>query len=173
MRLIQICFLFFALASCDAQKSQSEREQDLIPPPQINCPKGGNCTFEVLENSSLNIKRDGIGKLYPEITQGDKLVIKYHYEKIVDKNIMDAGLSEYVYLEIDPSAQHIILKDKELQRVKMIYGRICRCSDMGYYPVKEGDLFIFNKNGNLHIKSTFKVKNIPQVIHELEENLKY
>ena len=142
MKIIHVFFLFFALMSCDAQKNQGEREQDLIPPPHINCPKEGNCTFEVLKNSSLNLKTDSTGKLYPEITEGDKLVIKYHYKKIVDENIMDAGLSEYLYLEFDPADRQIILKDKELQKVKMVYGRVCYCSDMGYYRVKEGNLFL-------------------------------
>lgn len=173
MRIIHACFLFFALMSCDVQKNQGEREQDLIPPPVINCPKDGNCTFEVLENVSLNLKTDGIGKLYPEITAGDKSVIKYHYEKNVDKEVMDAGLSEYLYLEFDPLERQIILKDKELQKVKMIYGKVCRCSDMGYYRVTEGNLFLFNRNGNLQIRSAFQVKNIRQVISEIDENIKY
>lgn len=173
MRLMYICFLFFAMASCDVQKSQTEREQDLIPPPHINCPKEGDCTFEVIKNASLNLKTDGVGKLYPEIMEGDKLVIKYHYKKIVDKDLMDAGLSEYVYLEVDPMEQQIILKDKELQKVKMIYGKICHCSGNGYYQVKEGNLFLFNRNGNLQIRSAFKVKNIQQVISEIDENIKY
>jgi hypothetical protein len=173
MRLIHILVLFFALASCDVQKNQTQREQDLIPPPHINCPKEGNCTFELLENSSLSLKTDGVGKLYPEITEGDKLVIKYQYKKIVDEDLMDAGLSEYIYLEVDPMEQQIILKDKELQKVKMIYGRICHCSGNGYYQVKEGNLFLFNRNGNLQIRSAFKVKNIQQVITEIDENIKY
>lgn len=173
MRIILAFFLFFALMSCDAQKNQGERAQDLIPPPVINCPKEGNCTFEVLENSSLNLKTDSTGKLYPEITDGDKLVIKYHYKKIVDENIMDAGLSEYLYLEFDPLMQQIILKDKELQQVKMVFGKICRCGDMGYYRVKEGNLFLFNRNGNLQIRSAFQVKNVRQVISEIDENIKY
>jgi len=173
MRIFQVCFLFFLIASCDAQKNQGEREQDLIPPPHINCPKEGNCTFEVLKNSSLNLKTDGTGKLYPEITQGDRLVIKYHYEKIVDKDVMDAGLSEYIYLEIDPSASQIILRDKELQQVKMIYGKVCRCSDMGYYPVKEGNLYLFNRDGKMQIRSAFNIKNVRQVISEIDDNIKY
>lgn len=173
MKIIHVFFLFFALMSCDAQKNQGEREQDLIPPPHINCPKEGNCTFEVLKNSSLNLKTDSTGKLYPEITEGDKLVIKYHYKKIVDENIMDAGLSEYLYLEFDPADRQIILKDKELQKVKMVYGRVCYCSDMGYYRVKEGNLFLFNRNGSLQIRSAFKVKNIRQAISEIDENIKY
>ena len=94
-------FLFFA--SCGVQKDQKDGEQNLIPPPHINCPEGGDCTFEVIKNASLNLKTDGIGKLYPEITEGDKVVIKYHYEKDEIKDVMDAGLSEYVYLEFDPN----------------------------------------------------------------------
>jgi len=172
MRLIAIILSFLFFASCGVQKDPKDGE-NLIPPPHINCPEGGDCTFEVIKNASLNLKTDGIGKLYPEITEGDKVVIKYHYEKDEIKDVMDAGLSEYVYLEFDPKARQIILKDKELQKVKMVYGRICRCSDMGYYRVKQGNLFLFNSYGNLQIRSSFKVNKINQVISEIDENINY
>ncbi len=173
MRLIAIILSFLFFASCGVQKDQKDEEKNLIPPPHINCPEGGDCSFEVIKNASLDLKTDGIGKLYPEITEGDKMVVKYHYEKDEIKDVMDAGLSEYLYLEFDPKARQIILKDKELQKVKMVYGRICRCSDMGYYRVKQGNLFLFNSNGNLQIRSSFKVNKIRQVISEIDENINY
>lgn len=173
MRLTSIILSFLFFVSCGAQKDQEDGEKNLIPPPHINCPEGGDCTFEVIKNASLNLKTDGIGKLYPEISDGDKLVVKYHYEKDEIKDVMDAGLSEYLYLEFDPKERQIILKDKELQKVKMVYGRVCRCSDMGYYLVKQGNLFLFNSNGNLQIRSSFKVDKIRQVISEIDENINY
>jgi len=173
MRIISIILSLLFYASCGVQKDQEDGEKNLIPPPHINCPDGGDCTFEVIKNASLNLKTDGIGKLYPEIAEGDKLVVKYHYKKDEVKDVMDAGLSEYLYLEFDPKERQIILKDKELQKVKMVYGRVCRCSDMGYYQVKQGNLFLFNRNGNLQIRSSFKVNKIRQVISEIDENINY
>jgi hypothetical protein len=101
------------------------------------------------------------------------LVVKFHYKRDEVKGVMDAGLSEYVYLEFDPEDEQIILKDKELQKVKMVYGRICFCTDNGYYPVKQGNLFLFNKNGNLQIRSSFKVNKIRQTISQIDENINY
>ena len=173
MRFISIILWFLFFASCGVQKDQKDGEKSLMPPPHINCPEGGDCTFEVIKNASLILKTDGIGKLYPEITEGDKVVVKYHYEKDEIEGVMDAGLAEYLYLEFDPNERQIILKDKELQKVKMVYGRVCHCSDMGYYQVKQGNLFLFNSNGRLQIRSSFKVNKIRQVISEIDENINY
>jgi len=173
MRTFFIIFLVSLLASCSANKDQTAENKVVLPPPHINCPEGGNCTFELLKNSRLDLKKDDIGKLYPEVTEGDKMVVKFHYKKDEVKDVMDAGLSEYVYLEFDPADQQIILKDKELQKVKMVYGRICHCTDNGYYQVQKGELFLFNKNGTVQIRSTFKVNKIRQVISQIDENINY
>lgn len=173
MRHLAILILYLFVASCAANKGSQNEEKEVLPPPLINCPEGGDCTFQVLKNSSLKIATDNIGKLYPEITAGDKIVVKYEFKKDEVKGVMDAGLSEYVYLEIDPLEEQVVLKDKELQKVKMLYGKVCFCSDMGYYRVKQGSLFLFNRNGNLQIRSSFKVNKVRQVINEIDENINY
>jgi len=173
MRSFLLFFFLSVLTSCSAGKDQTAENKVVLPPPHVNCPKGGDCSFEVLKNSRLNLKKDDIGKLYPEVAEGDKMVIKFHFKKDEVKGVMDAGLSEYVYLEFDPEDQQIILKDKELQKVKMVYGRICFCTDNGYYQVKQGNLFLFNKNGNLQIRSTFKVNKIRQTLSQIDENINY
>ncbi|MCK5638937.1 MAG: hypothetical protein KAH67_09505, partial [Flavobacteriaceae bacterium] len=137
-------------------------------------PEGGDCVFEVLKNSSLQIKIDDFGKIYPEIIPGNKLVIKYHYKRDEVENAMDSNYSEYVYFEIDPNEKQIILKDKDLQKVKMLFGRICFCrDDGGYFKVTNGDLFLFNSNNNLQLNLKFKMKKVPQIIKEVNENIKY
>ena len=102
------------------------------------------------------------------------MVLKYHYEKDVKEGVMDSGYSEYLYLEIDPNEKQMILKDKELQKVKMIFGRICFCKGaMGYFPVLEGNLFLFNSGKNLQLRTDFEVKKIPQILNQIDENINY
>ena len=72
-----LCSFLFLILSCSATKEQND-ERVSLPPPHINCPEDGDCSFEVLKNSSLNFAYDTTGKLYPEITEGEKIVIKYH-----------------------------------------------------------------------------------------------
>lgn len=174
MRHCIILFFFFVISSCATNKVQENEKKQLIPPPHINCPGDGNCSFEVLENSSLNLAYDSTGKLYPEVKEGTKIVIKYTYKRKAVENVMDSGYAEYVYLEFDPDDKQIILKDKELKKVKMIFGRICYCKGaMGYFPVQQGNLFLFNREGNLQIRTSFKVNKVPQIIQQIDENIKY
>ena len=108
-------------SSCGTQKEQSNEQRVSLPPPIINCPEDGDCSFEVFKNSNLNLAYGSDGKLYPEVTEGEKIVIKYHYKRKTIENTMDSNYSEYVYFEFDPNVKQIILKDTELQNVKMTF----------------------------------------------------
>lgn len=169
-------FLIFllVLSSCAVKKEPGDDDKQVIPPPTINCPENGNCSFEVFKDALLKLSYDDHGKLYPEIISGNQTVVKYQYSRKTEEDVMDANYDEYVYLEFDPDEQQIILQDKDLQKVKMIFGRICYCKgSMGYFPVHEGNLFLFNKGGNLQLRTSFNVKKIPQVIKEIDENINY
>ena len=174
MRLFIYWLSVFILLSCAGTKDQGSDQKANIPPPHINCPEGGDCSFEVMRNSVLNLNYSDTGQLYPEVIEGDKVVVKFHFEKAPVKDVMDSGYSEYVYLEFDPDEPQIILKDQELQKVKMIFGRICYCKGaMGYFPVYQGNLFLFNRDGNLQIRTSFKMSKIPQIIQEIDEIINY
>jgi hypothetical protein len=172
---IQLIYLFLIVtASCVGTKNQASDERAIMPPPHVNCPEDGDCSFEILENSVLNLSYGQDGKLNPQVHEGDKIVIRYRYKRSNSKDAMDSSYSEYVYLEIDPDQSPIILKDEELKKVKMTFGRICYCKGaMGYFPVLQGQLFIFNKRGNLQIRSTFKVGKVPQITEQIDENINY
>jgi len=172
MRIVYLLVISLLLGSCGTNQNTVQPKKSKVL--NFNCPDNGDCVFEVLKNSSLLIKYDDFGKLYPEIVPGNKLVIKYHYKKDEIENTADSSYSEFVYLEIDENDKQIILKDKELQKVKMLFGRICFCRDaMGYFKVTEGSLFIFNNDRKLLINTKFKVKKVPQIITEINENINY
>ena len=172
MKNIYIIFALFSLLGCKTKQSTSEQSGSYLK--EISCPESGNCEFEVLQNSILNIKTDEFGKLYPEVTPGNKVVIKFHYKKIVPEKVMDANYSEYIYLEVNEYEPQLILKDKELQKVKMLFGRICFCRGAaGYFRVTEGSLYLFNINKKLKMDLTFEVNKIPQIISEVKEEVNY
>ncbi len=174
MRPYFYCVFVFVLLSCAATKEQDKDQKASIPPPHINCPEDGDCSFEIMKNSILKLNYSDTGQLYPEVVEGDKIVVKFHYKKESVKDVMDSGYSEYVYLEFDPNESQIILKDKELQKVKMVFGRICYCKGaMGYFPVVNGNLFLFNRDGNLQLRTSFKVNKIPQIVQHIDENINY
>lgn len=174
LRFVLILQLAILFVSCASNKIENEDDTVHIPPPNINCPSGGDCSFEVMKNSSLNLLYDDSGIMYPKINAGENIVVKYRYKKDEQEGAVDDSYSEYVYLEFKESDRQLILKDKELQNVKMIFGRICYCKgEMGYFKVKQGSLFLFNASGNLQLRSTFKVGKIPQIITQIEESINY
>ena len=172
MYLIRAILLFALLISCATANKKSGEQQ--IPPPHVNCPEGGDCTFEVLQQSSLIMKRDEIGMLYPVIEKGDRVVLRYHFKKDTDPDVEDSSYSEYVLMEIDPGRVELALQDKELQKVKMTYGRICYCKgEMGYFPVLNGKLFVYQNKGELQVRTSFNDPKIPQIVKEIDEKLTY
>lgn len=162
------------LLACSSAQNTKKSGGSVLAAPHINCPEDGDCSFEIIKNSSLEFRYDDTGKLYPVIEEGKNRVVKFHYKRKPEPDAMDSGYSEYVYIEFDPEHEQIILKDKELQKVKMLFGRICYCKgSMGYFPVLEGSLFLFNRGKNLQLRTSFKVKKVPQIVTEIDENIKY
>jgi hypothetical protein len=141
----------------------------------ITCPDDGNCTFEVLKDSSLEIKTDEFGNLYPEISSGNKLVVKYHYKRNEIKNTADSSYSEFIYFELDNQEENFILKDIDLQKVKLLYGRICFCrGSSGYFKITSGTLFVDKHGDKLDVDLRFKSpKGIPQIITQIKETISY
>ena len=172
MKFYSFLFILFLLYGCSS--SQKVTKDIPLEMQNISCPENGNCTFEVFKNSSLEIKTDNFGKIYPEVVQGDKLVIKYHYKKNNLKNITDNSYSEFIYFEINKDEEQLILKDAALQNVKMLFGRICFCRDTnGYFKVDQGNLFLFKNNNKLQFNLKFDMKKIPQIISHISESIKY
>ena len=172
MKFTYLILLIHLVISCKTQPKLTQNNQPVLQ--NINCPEGGDCVFEVIKDSNLQIKTDEFGDLYPEIISGDNLVIKYQFKKDEIENTADSSYSEFVYFEINKSDKQLILKDTELQKVKMLFGRICFCRGaMGYFKVTEGNLFLSNYDNKLQIDLKFNVKKIPQIITEINENIKY
>ena len=171
MRVLLLLVLAF-LTSCTSQKDSAESVE--ILPPAVSCPEGGDCVFEVIQNSRLELKRDSFGKLYPQISKGDKTVLRYEYKKDTIPDTQDGYHSEIIFLELHQKMDLISLKDEELQQVKMTFGRLCYCKDAaGYFPVTRGHLFISRSEKSLLIKTKFKVGKVPQILTEIEETLDY
>ncbi len=160
------------LTSCSAKPKLTNDAKYYLS--DINCPEGGDCVFEVKKNATLQIKQDDFGKLYPTIEEGSQLVILYTFSKKQEKGKADGHYKEMVYFEINPKTKHLSLKDKQLQNIKMLYGRICFCKDFhGYFLINHGYLNLFNSNRQLNIRSNFELPKIPHKINTINESIKY
>ena len=172
MNFYRFLIILFTLVSCGAK--QQITKDIPVEMQNISCPESGNCSLEVFKNSELEIKTDNFGKIYPVVKSGEHLVIKYKFEKKVNKNTKDSSYSEYIYFEIDKNNDQIILKDKELQNIKMLFGRICFCRDAtGYFKVDNGNFYLFNRNNTLQFNLKFEINKVPQITTQIKEYIKY
>jgi len=134
------------------------------------CPENGICTFEILQNKSMNIKTDGIGKTYYELEENpNKVVFLYKYrEKIEDTTLQDAGYREEIVFEMNKDYSDFTFSNKELQNTKMLFGVFCFCKGKaGNYKVTEGSLT--KKNSTLQIDLPKIVDN--QIIRNVKISL--
>lgn len=64
------------------------------------------------------------------------------------------------------------LKDSELEKVNLLFGRLCFCrGQSGYYKITRGDLKVTKTNANNEFLLTlnFKTDDVPQIITEISE----
>jgi len=139
----------------------------------VSCPENGTCTIEILQNNSIEFKSDEFGKIYPEISKGNKTVFKYTYTKSPIPNVADSNYSEIVYAEFDENISAVNLADDELQQVKLYFGRLCFCKDgNGYFPINRGDFKLTKTSkDSIKIELRFAVKKVPQIISEINETV--
>jgi len=168
--------LLVLFVSCKTKQSQAISNfqiEESIVLKTLNCPENGICTIELIPNKTIDFKTDEFGIVYPLISDGEKIVLKYTYKKIQKEQIPDGHYSEVIYAEFDKNISEISLTDYELQNSKLHFGRFCFCKgDSGYFPVKKGS-FVLTKisNDSLNIHINFNLKRIPQIVSEINETV--
>ena len=163
LRFLFLVVISSVLLACQSQKgldAQNEKEETL----SALCPEDGNCTFEVLTNSSLNLQTDGIDQLYPQVKKGNKTVLKFEYKRSVDPRIADGGYTEIVYAEIDPKTKDLNLSDEQLTTANVVFGRLCFCKGQAaYFRIDQGSLLISTaKDRSKTYAFTFTIDKVPQ-----------
>lgn len=167
--------LFLIIVSCKSTKNMTAdfvvNEAILIN--TLNCPENGDCTIELLPNSSLEFKNDEFGNLYPVISEGNKTIFKYIYTRNPIPNTQDSNYSEIVFAELEATISEKTLTDEALQDVKLHFGRLCFCKgETGYYPIKNGEFKISKSTKNtFKIDFNFKISEVPQIISTINETV--
>jgi hypothetical protein len=165
LRFIVFILISLNFLSCQTKKKTLEaKERHSIL--SNYCPDNGTCLFEVLNNTTLDIKTDGTGATYPKVNKGEKTVLKFEYKRNEDPRIADDGYKEIIYAEIESNGESLILKDQDLSKAKILFGRLCFCrGQSGYYPVEKG-LFEINTNKDKSVTYSFEfeITEVPQVM---------
>lgn len=168
-----LLLLIILFSSCKSAKNMSFTVQENIFIETENCPDNGTCTIELIPNQALKFNTDEFGHSYPVITEGEKTILKYTYNKNPAKDTQDSNYTEIVYAEFEQNTTPISLTNSQLQTIKLYFGRLCYCKGQtGYYPIKNGEFKLKKLNENtLKIEFDFKISEVPQIISKINETI--
>lgn len=135
--------------------------------------ENSTCTIELIPNKSLEFKTDNFGILYPVLTEGEHVILKYTFKKNPIKNIQDGNYSEIIYAELNKTITKQSLQNEDLQNIKLHFGRLCYCKgSTGYFPIKKGNFKISKiKNNTINIALNFNISEVPQIISSFDESI--
>ena len=167
--LTLILLTFFLMLSCKSQHPDNlnldaQNEHHTI------CPDQGKCNFSVITNQSLKFKKDEFGIGYTEFIKKDAILLKFEYQRNDIPNTVDGHYIERVYLELPKSTKVLNLKNQALQKVNLLFERVCYCKgETGFYQIEQGTLSLTSLgNKNYHLKLNFK-SPVTQLITEINE----
>lgn len=141
---------------------------------QVNnnaCPADGVCVAEI-KKGKLVVKEDGTGALYPEITTGDNMVVKYSFTQKGPEGTVDGDYSETIHFEVPANTTELDKRGASLQDVQLLYGKQCYCKgEAGFYKVENGALQVTKNKNEMHFelqftvdKTSHKLSNISRTI---------
>ncbi len=162
--------LFLSCKPCQNLKL-SVNESVLIK--SNHCPENSECTIELIPNKTIAFKKDNAGILYPEISEGEKTLLKYTFKRNPLANTQDSNYSEIVYAELNKTISEITFTNEELKNVKLHFGRLCFCKgETGYFPIKKGTLKISkDEKKSFNVDIDFIIKEVPQIITHINESI--
>ena len=98
---IQLYLLVTIFLSCSSTAKKNNTTEDFKSSnTESFCPENGTCTFEVFNKKTLELNKNGIGKLYPKINNGNNIVCKFTYTKDRDERYQDSQYIEELYFEL-------------------------------------------------------------------------
>jgi len=164
MKKILICLsVILAFASCKSTKEVNKNQLVFE-----GCPEGGECDFEIIENTRVFMAGDEQMGYFPKLEESDQMhTIKISYTKDSMENIMDDEYIEVFYFTIGQQENKINLADGELKKANLIYGRICACrGQTGYEKINQGSLKVNLSNQNQKVDFKIKPNKYPILMSE-------
>jgi hypothetical protein len=175
MRILLFTASFLLIMCCGTKQKSVRTVIDQEKKSQTTCPDDGTCSFEILNNKSLLLKYDTTNQLYPEIVDAENIVFKFEYKRNEIANVEDGGYQELMFLELNPKDITQKIEDTSLQKVKLLFARLCFCrGQTGYYKVRKGSLNITSLNNDSYkLELNFKIDEVPQIIKSISETFSY
>ncbi len=135
------------------------------------CPENGKCTTEIFRNKNLEVKIDEFDHIYyNQIDNLETSIVKFSYSRNVPKGLQDGNYREEIVFEINNSDKELNLKNEEIQKTKMLFGRFCYCKgSTGNYKVIDGNLNLIQNNNKIQFELEFKNNKVPQLLKTISE----
>lgn len=178
MKKLLFYLVIIVFISCKpTQNKNSENKKEAINMKTISkniedCLENSTCTIEIIPNKTIEFKKDKFGIGYPIINNGNKMLLKYTFNKNTEKSLQDDFYTEIVYAELN-TIENIKLIDQDLQQVKLYFGRLCYCKgETGYFPIEKG-LFSIKQlsEKEFNIDINFAISQVPQIISSINQTI--
>ena len=113
MKSIFLMSVFFIFISC-ANKLNLVSKKEVIILKKSTENKESKVSVNIFNNSTLIIKEDNIGYLYPIVESGNNIVVEYKYQEDGEEGTVDGDYSETLHFEISKNTKELCLKDDQL-----------------------------------------------------------
>lgn len=177
MRNLIVLFVIGFFYSCTPVKRSLSEE----PLKELNesvfrirtyCPIEGDCKVNRIKNVALQVNEvegGNRGEMFYELVPSENSdVVIYTYNRAVDDILMDGFYREEIIFEVPKEKQRLLLEHRNLQDVKMLFGRFCYCKgETGYYKVKRGTANIKYSDSGIKAFLDIQVLDVPQLIKEV------
>lgn len=129
--------LVFILCSCSVKKNTIV--ENYMP---TDCPKEGDCTIEIIDNTSMVIGENEDGTKTLKLEPDPKhTFVRFEFQKNTDQSEQDGSYKELVVFEIEKDESIQKFENQGLQKTKMLFGRFCFCRGRaGLFKVNKGKL---------------------------------
>ncbi len=153
--------------------SSENTNMETIENSNSGCPEVGTCSVVLHKNKSLAVKEDGTGAMYPEIIDGQNIVVAYTYSKEGPAGTADGNYSETIHFEIPTATTTLNKSNTALNDVKLLYGKHCFCKgEAGYYEITDGNLQVSKNASSISFDLKFNVGKTSQVVSHIKETVK-
>lgn len=144
MKHLALFLIGILFTGCGAQKHTGDKS---------DCPAGGTCTLEIIENKSLEIKENVTGKLYYTVKDlpGTNVAV-YKFTRNLPGEYQDNFYTEEIVLEFTGKSISLSTVNKN----SLLFGVGCYCKGKaGHYP--------FDSSAIMNINDGITI-SLPQII---------
>ena len=172
MKPIFLTSIFLMFISC-GNKINLVTKKDVIIIEKNTMNNESKVSVIIFNNSSLTIKEDSTGQLYPVKESGNNIVVEIKYQEDGEFGTVDGDYSETLHFEISKNTKELRLKDNQLTEVKALFGKHCFCrGEAGYYFINKGKFKVIKSDKEIYFDIDFSIEETSSKLIRVSKYLK-